>query len=310
MSTITLKASSPKLRYGLYAALVVLLIGVVVSQHGAFTSSVEAVKDSEPDWIAAGFAILLLSVPASANVYRNLSPKRLPFRQVLLVEAASMGINKLLPAGSGALGINYVYLRRKRLSRSMAGSVVVANNIIGFAGHGVLLVLTCLIWRNSLQDFADGNITFGRLAAGILAGCGIALVVLVLFRKKLRPAATGLLPVLVKPDRLAGALLWSIGITACYLVALLFAGAAVGLSLTPAAAMVVLSFSVLSASVIPVPGGIGAAEAGVYAGLYSMGVDTATALAAAILYRVITFWLPLAVGSVAFVVLSRRKLLA
>jgi uncharacterized membrane protein YbhN (UPF0104 family) len=51
------------------------------------------------------------------------------------------------------------------------------------------------------------------------------------------------------------------------------------------------SASVLS-SVIPVPGGIGAAEAALSAGLITMGVDESTAFAIAITQRLCTFYLP------------------
>ena len=51
------------------------------------------------------------------------------------------------------------------------------------------------------------------------------------------------------------------------------------------------SASILS-SVIPVPGGIGAAEAAISAGLISMGVDESTAFAVALTQRLCTFYLP------------------
>ena len=303
------KPSKATLRYGLYALLLVLLAVVLVGQHEAFGDSLTALGHRNLWWTVGGFAVLLLSVPASANVYRTLSPKRLPFKQVALIEAASLGVNKLLPAGSGALGINYLYLRKKRLTRAVAGSVVAANNIIGFMGHAVLLLVLCLLWTDSLNDFGSGDIALSRLGlVGIIIVTAIA-AALIVFWAQVRTFAKSVLPLLLKPDRLGAALLWSIAITACYLVALLFACGAMGVGITPASAIVVLSFSVLSVSVIPVPGGIGAAEAGVYAGLYSLGVDTSTALAVAILYRVMTFWLPLVVGSGAFAFVAKRRLL-
>jgi len=51
------------------------------------------------------------------------------------------------------------------------------------------------------------------------------------------------------------------------------------------------SASVLS-SLVPVPGGIGAAEASMSAGLIAMGVDESTAFAIAVTQRLWTFYLP------------------
>lgn len=52
-----------------------------------------------------------------------------------------------------------------------------------------------------------------------------------------------------------------------------------------------MSAAVLS-SLIPVPGGIGAAEAAISAGLIAMGVDESTAFAIALTQRLCTFYLP------------------
>jgi uncharacterized membrane protein YbhN (UPF0104 family) len=41
-----------------------------------------------------------------------------------------------------------------------------------------------------------------------------------------------------------------------------------------------------------VPGGIGVAEAGLTAGLVAVGVPEATALAAALIHRLLTYYLP------------------
>jgi len=66
--------------------------------------------------------------------------------------------------------------------------------------------------------------------------------------------------------------------------------------------------SVLS-SVIPVPGGIGAAEASLSAGLIAVGVDESTAFAIAITQRLCTFYLPPIWGYLSLRWLSRKGFL-
>ena len=63
--------------------------------------------------------------------------------------------------------------------------------------------------------------------------------------------------------------------------------------------------SVLS-GVIPVPGGIGAAEATLTAGLMALGVDQTTAFAIAITQRLCTFYLPPIWGYVSLRWLTRK----
>jgi len=57
---------------------------------------------------------------------------------------------------------------------------------------------------------------------------------------------------------------------------------------------------------VPVPGGIGAAEASIAAGLIAMGVDESTAFAVAVTQRLSTFYLPPIWGYVSLRWLSRR----
>jgi uncharacterized protein (TIRG00374 family) len=65
----------------------------------------------------------------------------------------------------------------------------------------------------------------------------------------------------------------------------------------------------LFAGLMPVPGGIGVTEAALTAGFVAAGVDDATAFAAALSYRLVTFYLPPIWGFVAFRWLQRRRYL-
>ena len=74
------------------------------------------------------------------------------------------------------------------------------------------------------------------------------------------------------------------------------------------AAVVYLTGSALG-SVVPTPGGLGAVEAALAAGLTATGMAAATAVSAVLLFRLLTFWLPVPLGSVAFSYLRRRQAL-
>ena len=59
------------------------------------------------------------------------------------------------------------------------------------------------------------------------------------------------------------------------------------------------------AQVAPTPGGIGAVEAALIAGLTAAGLDKETAVPAVFLFRLVTFWLPILPGWLAFTWLQR-----
>ena len=61
------------------------------------------------------------------------------------------------------------------------------------------------------------------------------------------------------------------------------------------------------AAFAPTPGGLGALEAALVAGLVGVGVDHTIAVPAVFLYRIATFWLPILPGWVAFGWLRRSN---
>jgi undecaprenyl-diphosphatase len=60
------------------------------------------------------------------------------------------------------------------------------------------------------------------------------------------------------------------------------------------------------AAAAPSPGGLGAIEAALVAGLTGIGMQAGPAVSAVLLYRLATYWLPVAPGWLAWRVLQRR----
>jgi uncharacterized protein (TIRG00374 family) len=61
------------------------------------------------------------------------------------------------------------------------------------------------------------------------------------------------------------------------------------------------------AAVAPTPGGLGALEAAMVAGLTSAGMAAGPAVSAVLLSRLATYWLPIAPGWLSWRVLQRRE---
>ena len=73
-------------------------------------------------------------------------------------------------------------------------------------------------------------------------------------------------------------------------------------------AVVFLAGSAIAATV-PTPGGLGTAEAALSAGVAAAGLPGATAVSAALLFRLLTFWLPVPAGWIALNYLQRKEAL-
>jgi uncharacterized membrane protein YbhN (UPF0104 family) len=265
----------------LYSLFGGLILWLIVRERSSFGQAWDVMQNADTAWLLLGVVVIFFSLPAAALVYKSLSPKPLRFGRTVLVQTAGLSVNKLLPSGSGALGLNFLYLRANKLSNTQSGTVVLLNNLLGLTGHLLLLTVLLTLYPDTLD-----KLTVGHDAA-------------------FKSAQLFGLAIVTHPARIAGAQAASIAITLSYALSLLAAAQAVGVHLDLVTAMLVLTGSVFATAAIPTPGGIGAAEAGAYAGLLALGVSHNLALATAILFRVCTFWVPLIVGSIALAVVAR-----
>ena len=118
-----------------------------------------------------------------------------------------------------------------------------------------------------------------------------------------------LLDVAQQPRKLAlgigGALLLSLS----YILCLAACVAAFGRSVPIASIAVVYLTGSAIGSILPTPGGLGGVEAALTAGLTAAGLPGAIAVSAVLLFRLLTFWLPVPFGWAALSFLERHQAL-
>ncbi|GAB3854594.1 YbhN family protein [Dactylosporangium cerinum] len=258
---------------------------------------------------------------------------RPPVGKLLAVQVAASFANHVLPAGSGGMGINIRFLRRHGLGTGAAVGSVGLNTLVGMLTHTLLLVVAVAVspslargihvpgsWRDAASRAAGpiGWVLLG-LCAALLAGVLVASV-RPAWRHRLagRVAAVGrrvtedlrgLWGVLRDPYRAAALWLGSLSTPLLHSVILYAVLRSLGVAVTVGTAVVVyLVVSTLSAFV-PSPGGIGALDVAMLAGLAAIGVTSAVALGAVVGYRLITVWLPLLPSAFVLAVLLRRRII-
>jgi uncharacterized membrane protein YbhN (UPF0104 family) len=131
-----------------------------------------------------------------------------------------------------------------------------------------------------------------------------------LVRARVAPTFGQVLPRLVEvaqdPRKLiegvGGALLLSLAYIACLAASVAAFGGSVPIAKI---GVVYLTGSALG-SIIPTPGGLGAVEAALTAGLTAAGVPGGVAVSAVLLFRLLTFWLPVPFGWAALHYLERQ----
>lgn len=283
----------------------------VIPQIGSFRHSLSLLPHARWRDLEAAILFTGLSYAAAAGTYTFLAVKPLWYARTLLVQVAGMFVNRLLPAGIGGISVNYLYLRRNKHSAAQAASVVAANNATGIVGN-VLLVLALLpIAGDDLPPLQLWHIGNTKL---ILAIAAVSLAAwLIFYRFYRRQLLAGLrkfigqfLAYRHRPGHLAGALACSLSLTLANVLSFWLCVSAMHITLPFLAALIIFSFGVALGTATPTPGGLGGVEAGMVAGLAVYHVEGATALAAVLLYRLISYWLPLIAGGAAFFYAQRR----
>jgi len=290
--------------------LIILLLAlvalyVIVPRLGSFRSSLETIRHAKVLWLGICTLALLASYLAAACTYALLAKKRLRYAPTVLVQVASMFTNRLLPAGAGAIGINYAYLRGQKHTPAAATAVVAANNLLGFVGHAILFLGFVLFGGDELgmaklPSAKQLFLVFCAAAVLVVAGYAVVHIRQFKLRRFMSRTLASLRDYRSNPARLALAVISSMAMTSCYLLGLYGSVRALGLHLSVTAVFVVLTFGVAGATAVPTPGGLGAAEASIVGGLVLYGVSSADALAVALLYRLFTYWLAFAVGLIGF----------
>ena len=288
-------------------------IYIVVPQLSFFAASWDKLRASNPWLLLVAVGCLLVSYLAATVVYKALSPRHLPTVTTYGVQLASSFAGRVLPAGVGSLGVNYLYLRRRGIVSGSAATLVATNNLLGFVGHMVWVVFA-LVWapRDMLSQAAS------RLPSVwlVLVGAGVVLLAITAwytFRHRIMRFTRGMQQQLAyfrrRPQRLVLGLVASMVLTACNITIVWLAARALAVPIDFTAAVLVLTVGVAAQSATPTPGGLGGAEAGLAAGLAVVGVPLSSAVAVALLFRLITFWLPLLLGGLAMIFVLRRRLI-
>lgn len=293
-----------------------LLLYVVLPRLHSFSSSFGTLTDAKPFYV--GLAVLLVAVTylAASAMYTLLALRRVSFRRTLAVQTATAFANRLLPAGIGGLALYVRYLRKAGHTLPQALAVAGTNNTVGMAGHLLLLAAVAVAGhREILHGLHSGSLKNVSVYAGV-AVVGAALVVGILAFGRLRRYLFGLVMQVFgqvasyrnHPLRLGGALLCSLALTAASVAALWASAAAVGLHVSAWNVFVVFTVGLVVGTATPTPGGLGGAEAGWVAGLIAYGAAAPAALAAVLLYRLLSYWLPLLPGFALFVMVRKRYL--
>jgi glycosyltransferase 2 family protein len=292
----------------------VLAIYLLLPEFSSITQVRSVIAHADKGWLAVTVASGMLAVVVSSWTILGAARDRLPVGRTVAVQVAAAFTGRTTVAALGYYAINLAFLERLGLRRSDAVGVLVLNRAATVVVTGLATVIGLLVIRNAVPI---GSVSIPWWAA-VALGAGIVMAVgfvLTPFgRDRVVRRLTTMLGDLLAATRLTlrrpvrtvqllGGETAFLALSAAGTVATLWA---LGAHFSVVAVVAVFMVASTIGQLLPTPGGLGAVEGGLVAGLTAIGIPPPTAIAAALVARVLTFWLPVVPGIVAFRLLQHH----
>jgi uncharacterized membrane protein YbhN (UPF0104 family) len=301
---------------------VVTLVAAIIAAYlviGEFARNnfAHVLRHSEWRWVLVGLALSVVTYVGATLSLNGFVLEKLSWTRTMLVQLAGSFVTLVTPAAVGGVALNIRYLNKAKVPPTDAASSVGVSQVFAFALHMLLLVIFLALTGGSPSNTFHPSV-WAYVALAVLGAAVVGVLALPagrrLIRSRVAPALGQVIPRLLdiaqRPLKLAegigGALLLTFSYILCLDVSLRALG---GHAPFFAIAAVYLTGSAV-ASVVPTPGGLGAVELALAGGLSTIAhVHGGIALSAVLLFRLLSFWLPIPFGWIALNYLQRKDAL-
>jgi undecaprenyl-diphosphatase len=295
-----------------------LLTGVAVyfliHQLSDVSLLAQRIRGADWRWLPAIVVMSVLSYVAATMSAIGSVPDRLPPWPTFVAQVAASFVNWVTPAKVGGLALGARFMERQGVNAAVAVTGAGINAGAGAVMHAALLgIFVVAVGARGLNGVHPPSPrTLLLVGLGILGVSGLVAAVpagrRLVYRQvvpSLGRAVRGIRELAGHPGKLALLFGGSALVTLCLGLCLAYCVEAFGGGLPLPAIIAAYLVGAAIAQVAPTPGGIGAVEAALIAGLTAAGLDKETALPAVFLFRLVTFWLPILPGWLAFTWLQR-----
>jgi uncharacterized membrane protein YbhN (UPF0104 family) len=295
--------------------LIVLVVGVIAAVPGLHKVAVR-LGHANAAWVVLAIALEVLSGTGYAIVFERVF-ERVPRSTARRVAWTEMAFGTVFPAGGAgglALGGWILHERGAPLGRVAERSTVLF--LLTSAINVIVAVVVSLVYATGALG-GRHHLVLGLVPAGVgiaVAGAVLAMPWLVRRRgrqwrhRRLGAALDGLADAVQDTEQYLrrGVVGGAFAYLAFDIMVMWICFLAFGKS--PGFGQLVLGYQIgYLSNALPIPGGIGILDGGLVGALVLYGVNATVAASAVLTYHVIWLFVPLAIGSVAFVV-ERRHL--
>jgi uncharacterized membrane protein YbhN (UPF0104 family) len=298
---------------GLLGAFVVVYL--VLPQLANAGAALRALRSADWWWVVAALPAIFVAQAFSTLLLKGVIPAKLPFGPTYLVQFGASFLNRVTPNNVGGMALNFRYLQKAGVdSGSATGSVGLQTLTGTVANLALVAVFFAATGRHSVVHFRVHNRQW------LFVGLVVVLVAAALlgltprgrrfFREKIwgfvRSAGSTIAQVAKSPRQVALILVGAFGGPLVQVAALSLCVHALGGQLPFVQVAAVYLGGHLVASAAPVPGGLGALEAALIAGLSALGMPVGAAASAVLIYRLLTYWMTIPVGWTALKIAEGR----
>ncbi len=272
-----------------------------------------AIVHADWKWALVALVGSAASYVAAAGALSGFVPERLSWPRTVMAQVAGSFVKLVAPAAVGGVALNTRYLQKAGVRPGLAVASVGASQLVGLGSHIVLLMAFGFVTGTEKTPSLSPSRTVmaGLLTAGVLVLVVTAVPALRKFvSTRVRALFAGVVPrmldVLQRPAKLLTGIGGTLMVTVTFVLCLDGCVRAFDGHLSYATVAVVYLAGNALGSAAPTPGGVGAVELALTGGLIAAGLPKEVATPAVLFFRLLTFWLPVLPGWLAFTHLSRK----
>ena len=278
-------------------------------------AAVHALQHANWWWVLAALPALFVAQAFGTLLQLGAIPAHLPFGPTYLVAFGGSFLNRVTPNNVGGMALSFRYQQAAGVDSGAASASVGLETLIGIAAN--LLLLAVFFARTGRHTSVHFSF---HVHQWVLVLITVALVAGALFGLTprgrrfyhdkiwafIRSAGAAVAEVAKSPRHLTLIGVGGLGGPMVQIVALWLCTHALGGELPFVQVGAIYLGGHLVASAAPVPGGLGALEAALVAGLSALGMPVGAAASAVLIYRLLTYWLTIPVGWFSLKVAEQR----
>jgi len=281
-------------------------IYLLLPQLGQLRGTATVLRRAEWWWVAGGVILTAFGFLAAAYTQYMAGNATGSFKKVTILQLTGAFINHFLPFNLGSVSLTARYYNKIGEKQADAITISILPTVFGIVTTvSLVAIVSPLTLQHIVQHAYKGSMWLLAVAAVVIVGIFIAIPAI---RQRIhgfvRDVVRGFRRLSLWPQ-LPALIFGSLALTFVSTLALIFSAYAVHGSINFVDAFTLYVTSSLVSNFAPTPGGIGATEAFLALGLTSVGMDLPTAAAVTLIFRFVSFWVPIIPGFLALRTVNR-----